>query len=481
MVSFAPSRSELDALLARRHGDLRNEPYRLLLLAIATQGKSGVLTLTRGPLEKEIVFDSGAAIDCQSNIATEALGRFLIASGRLSEGQSPDVLPAAELTRAVLQNLGRKLLEPFSWTSGTWQFSLDAPQVEVAQRVRVPQLIVTGIGKVEPFETIETALQDAGAMQLSIGSAPLFDASELRLSDEQQRVLATIRQGATLDQFTANEDLQRFVYGLLLLGIAAPPAPLFELDLPLEEPRSAASRSAAFQAAATPASSRPDAVTPQFAPSDELLTAFTDYHQKDAFDLLGVDTGAGVVEINRAFLRTAERFLPSRYEEAVRDKAQELFLAAARAYAELADPMRRQARIDRRANKSAPAPALASPPPRRRPTDSQRRRAIIDPEQLYREGRAAAAAGKLRDALGYFEMAADCEAQNGTYAAEVAYARYQLLISPAPATIKALKNAIRIDPRCGVAYRYLGKIQEALGNHIEAQAYFGRASTLGQR
>ncbi|MGZ5452345.1 MAG: DUF4388 domain-containing protein [Thermoanaerobaculia bacterium] len=478
MVSFAPSRHDLDELLARRQGDLREQPYRLLLLAIATQGKSGVLTLSRGPLEKDVFFDSGAAVDCQSNIATETLGRFLVSSGRISEGQSPDALPAAERTRATLQNLGRKLLEPFSWTQGTWQFSDDPPAVDAAQRVRVPQLIVTGIVKVEPFETIETALQHAGATQLSLGASPLFDAGELRLSEEQQRVLAAIRNGATLDQFSTNEDVQRFVYALLLLGIATPAAeravPFFELDIPVEE------KPVEEKPVAPPAPAEAPVPAPQFAPGDEVLAAFSTYRQKDAFELLDLDINAGAVEINRAFVRAAERFVPSQYNEGVRDKAQELLLAAARAYAELADPMRRQALVDRRTHKpamtAAPAPA---PPPH--PTPSQRRRAIIDPEELYREGRAAAAAGKLRDALGYFEMAADCDAQNGTYAAEVAYARYQLLISPAAATLKSLKNAIRIDPRCGVAYLYLGRIQEALGNHVEAQAYLGRASTLMQR
>jgi len=487
LVSFVPSRPDLDALLARAQGDLRDEPYRLLLLAIARQGKSGVLTLARGPLEKDVVFDAGAAVDCQSNIATESLERFLVSSGRISEGQRPDVLPAAELTRAMLQNLGRKLLEPFSWTSGTWQFSSDGSPAEAAHRVRIPQLIVTGIVKVEPFETIESALQDAGAMQLSIGASPLFDVSELRLSEEQQRLLGAIREGATLEQFAANEDLQRFVFALLVLGIAAPAAeraaPFFELDLPPEE--KPAPRPLPVEA---PPPVQP---APQFAPSNEVLTSFATYKQKDAFELLGLESDAGAVEINRAFVRAAERFLPSRYEEQVRDKAQELLLASARAYAELADPTRRQALIDRRTQKPAaaaapapppaptpaPAPALAAP----RPTPTQRRRAIIDPEALYREGRAAAAAGKLRDALGYYEMAADCDAQNGTYAAEVAYARYQLLNTPSTTTMKALKNAIRIDPRCGVAYLYLGKIQEALGNHVEAQAYLGRASSLGAR
>lgn len=458
----------------------------MLLLAIATQGRTGVLTLTRGPLEKEVVFDSGAAIDCHSNIATETLGRFLVSSGRITEEQyrtsvpleqtlvARGIIAPADLNRAILQSLGRRLLEPFSWTSGTWQFSSDAPPAESAHRVRVPQLVVTGIGKVEPFETIETALQDAGATQLSLGSSPLFDASELRLSEDQQRLLATIRGGASLEQFGGNEDVQRFVYALLLLGIAAPvvqrEALMFELDIAPEE--MPAPRPARVE---TPAP-----VQPQFAPSAEVTAAYADYRQKDAFDLLGLDTSAGAVEINRAFVRAAERFLPSRYEESVRDKAQELLLAAARAYAELADPMKRQALIDRRAGKpaAAPAPVAAPSPPR---SAAPPKRAIIDPEQLYREGRAAASAGKLRDALGYFEMAADCDAQNGTYAAEVAYTRFQLLISPAAATIKSLKNAIRIDPRCGAAYLYLGKIQEALGNPIEAQAYYGRASQLGAR
>ena len=488
LASFAPSRSDLQALLARRHGDLGDEPYRLLLLAIGLQRASGTLTLTRGPLEKEIVFESGAAIDCQSNIATETLARFLVSSGRIAEGQNPDVLPAAELTRAVLQNLGRKLLEPFSWTRGTWQFTAEAPFVETSHRVRVPQLLVTGIVKVEPFETIESALQDAGAMELSIGASPLFDAGELRLSEEQQRVITAIRDGSTLDQFEANEDLQRFVYALLVLGIATPAGeravPFFELDLPPEEPprsteppRAEPPRSAGFQPAATPASSRPD-----HAPPHEVLSAHANYRQKDPFELLDLDPSAGAVEINRAFVRSAERFLPSRFEEEVREKAQDLLLASARAYAELADPIRRQAAIDRRApsKPAVPPPAVApSPPPR--PAPPKPRRRIIDPEELYREGRAAVAAGRLRDALGYYEMAADCDAQNGTYAAEVAYTRYQLLISPAAATIKSLKNAIRIDPRCGAAYLYLGKIQEALGNHVEAQAYLGRATTLGQR
>jgi tetratricopeptide (TPR) repeat protein len=91
--------------------------------------------------------------------------------------------------------------------------------------------------------------------------------------------------------------------------------------------------------------------------------------------------------------------------------------------------------------------------------------ALIDPEELCRSGRA-------------LEMAAECDAQNGTYAAEAAWIRYQLRSTPAITALKLLKNAIRVDPQAAVAYLYAGRVQAILGNRLEAQAYVGRAATL---
>lgn len=491
MASLTPSRQELDALLRRRDGELRQEPYRHLLLALATREKSGVLTLRRGPLEKEIVFDSGVVVDCHSNIATESLGRFLVASGRIDESQYHDtlsvaasrgttleellvertILAEADLTRASQQNLGRKLLEPFHWSRGSWHLSFNMPRMTVVHRVRVPQLIVTGILKVEPLEMIENALAGSISMPLGLSPSPLFDPSELRLSEEQQRIVMRIREGATLTDLRGpgvSEELDRFVYALLFLGLAGLREHAAPAALTLDAPPASAP-------AAVPVPSSPP-LAPIASAEDLAAVAMS----KDAFELLDLEITANAMEITRAFLRTAEQYLPARYEARQREKAQEVFLACVRAYSELADPTRRQALIDRRAPKPDFAEAThPTPPPDLTP--SKPRRAIIDPEELYRQGRAAVAAGKLRDALGYFEMAADCDVQNGTYAAEAAYCRYQLLISPAPLTVKALKNAIRIDPKCGVAHLYLGKIQEMLGNHVEARAYLGRASMLMNR
>ena len=103
---------------------------------------------------------------------------------------------------------------------------------------------------------------------------------------------------------------------------------------------------------------------------------------------------------------------------------------------------------------------------------------MIDPEALWKSGRQLMAAGKLREALSSFELAADSDAQNGTYAAEAAWCRYRLGITPATTAIKLLKNALRIDPNSGAAYLYSGQVMNILGKKLEAQAYLDRAAAL---
>ena len=119
----------------------RETPYPVLLLALALREKTAVLKLRRKHMEKSVVFDSGSPVECSSNIATEMLGRFLVAAGKISEKDclaalnqaasekvplgeiltARKLLTPTELYRALQQNLGRKLLEPFSWKDGSWR------------------------------------------------------------------------------------------------------------------------------------------------------------------------------------------------------------------------------------------------------------------------------------------------------------------------------------------------------------------------
>ena len=109
----------------------------MLLTAFAVGKRSLVLELRRTPFEKRIVFEEGVPVDCRSNLVHETLGRFMVATGKLSEEDFNATLGEAatrgiphgeamidrglvtpdELYRILQQNLARKLLDPFAWTT----------------------------------------------------------------------------------------------------------------------------------------------------------------------------------------------------------------------------------------------------------------------------------------------------------------------------------------------------------------------------
>ncbi len=478
-----PTREQLDEILRARGGDLQETPYAILLLALALRERTAVLELRRTPLEKRIIFDAGSPVECRSNIATETLGRFLVAQGRISEqdchaalNQSTSrgvplgeilierkLLAPTELYRVLQQNLGRKLLEPFSWKSGTWSISYDVPSTSSALRVKAPQLIVTGIVKVEEQESADAAVAVAAGKYLAIASDPLFALGDIRFTKEQQSVVDAAKKGTALDAVREKsgidpDDLNRIVYALMLLGIVS------VTDKPViwMPP---------FEAKAAEPVAAPAVLKPSTS-AEEVMNAYLSFRRKDPFDFFALSEEASLPDVIRAYVSTSEKFLPANFpenaSEGLRDKAQEVFLAAARAYTELADPERRE-RIVKRRQKLREEEAAAA---------QRSAAALIDPEELCKTGRAMMQAGKTREALSSFEMAAECDAQNGTYAAEVAWFRSLRRVSPAPMVMKMLKNAIRNDPNASIAYLYPGQTQSVLGHKPEAEAFLNRAAML---
>lgn len=491
------TRDRLQSVLRTRSGSLEETPYPALLLAMGSERASGVVRLARHQLEKTVVFDDGVPVECRSNIATEMLGRYLVSTGKVSQADchaafgiaasrgvplgeiltERKLLTPTELYRALQQNLGRKLLEPFSWADGTYAISGETPPVASVLRVKVPQLLVTGVMKVLPQETADEGVAAANGKFLSFSPDPLFGLDTVRLTAEQQKVVETARRGAKLDDLRAAarldaDDVHRLLYALMLLGI------LTVTDKPvMAMPRWESKRApaAAEPVVVDPSTFLAPVVEPEpaaVASADEVMAAYLSFRRKDAFELLGLEENAEPAAIPGAYLNVADRFLPSKFDEraadGLREKAQDVFLAAARAYAELADPERRAALVRKREKLREHAAAAAQ----------AGQAALIDPEVLCQSGRTLAAAGKLREALSSFELAAECDVQNGTYAAEAIWCRYQLRITPPANALKLLKNALRIDPNSGVAYLYAGQVQGALGNRLEAEAYLSRAATL---
>lgn len=501
-----PTRETLAEIIRRRSGSLADSPYPLLLLALAVHRRTAVLELRRTPLQKEIVFDDGMPVDCRSNVVTESLGRFLVSLGKLTEEQARStlslavmrgvpheeiltehgIIPASDVYRYLQQNLARKLLDPFTWHEGTFRISYDVPMVTSPLKVRVPQLILTGISKLATQSEIESGIAPIAGHAMVLHPEPLLPLADLRTTPEQTRLLELLTQPRRLEDLAkadvSLEDVHRFAYALMLLGAIARPdqLPLTEAEPTLVTPKVQMAAGPALELEPEKEVRRRERRARQISEAEKnreaLMQMFLSYRRKDPFELLDVDEETPLPAIIWTYIGFAEKYAPWNFEdtpgETIRDKAQEVFLAGARAYAELADPDRRKGLIERR--------KLQRELPKRRTTADRvpLKADLLDPEIQYQKGRELFDAGKPREALSYFEFAADCDSLNGTYAAELAYCRFFLLISPAQKALDALKQVMRVDPNCGLAYLYAGKIHATLGNRVEAEGYLARASKM---
>lgn len=500
-----PTPGETGDLLSRREVRVAEVPFAQLLIAHHAAGTTGTLVARRGPVEKRVLLERGQAVDCRSNLVHETLNRFLVSLGRLTEAQAAEVLAdsvqrgvrigevlierghidASELTRLLQQNLAKKLLDLFTWSDGELRLDTTPVRLESALKVRVPQLVLTGVTRFMPQAAIERALHPHAAAPLALTPAAAAAAGALRLPEREQRVLAALDRPQRIEELLAASGLStaeaaRSLYALLVLGLVAPadapppPAALPTLDPMLFAPRTPAPAPPVAAAAAPGKPPPPD----RSRLLNSVSQAFLDHRQKDSFELLGLREEADEREIEAAFLAFAREFAPLRFEEPglalVADYARELFLAGARAFAELADRDRRSELVGRRQ--------------RRREEAEQARRAVhqqrietdlLDPALQFRKGMALLEAGKTKAALQQLEFAADCDPQNGRYRAEVARCRF--LLSPTSGGKQALEElaeAERVDPNAVELFLYHGEIAAELGRFEEAEGALRQAARL---
>ena len=497
-------------------------PFAALLLAFSTHRRTLMVEVRRKQISKRIVFEHGLPVDCRSNLVHETLGRYMVTQGKLADddlhaylGQSAslglplgevlldhDVVTAEELFRVLQENLAKKLLDVFTWRDGDFRTHADVPHPQSPLKIRVPQLIVTGITKFAPQEEVDAGVAPLVGKKLCLNPSPPFGLDEIRLSKRQSQVAVALRSGWRIDELALGtalpfEEITRLLYALAMLGmvisadqLAALPAalavqsatpvagPPVEPDLapaatspsapdlaPAPSPGTAPSRGAA---------SSPGAPSPAAAASrNEIMQAYLSYRRLDAFDLLGADEDASPAEVESKYLELARRFAPWTLQDpelaGMEEKARDLFLAGARAYAELLDLeqrntvlFRRKARREER-DRRAPADVLAIK------TD------LLDPEVQYRKGRAFMDAGKFQEAALLIEFASDCDPQNGLYSAELAYCRFCLAPGQGTRALKELQETLRRDPDCGLAVFYTGEVHRQMGNREDAEKMLRRA------
>jgi tetratricopeptide (TPR) repeat protein len=518
-------RVRLAELAGQREVWIAKVPFAVLLVAHHAAGTTGTLRARRGPVDKRVVLERGHPVDCRSNLVHETLSRYLAAIGRLSEETAiaclskatakgvrvgevliaDGLLDAAELTRILQQNLAKKLLDLFTWPDGEVTVEVGPGRGDSTLKVKVPQLVLTGITRFMPQAAVERAIHPFGGLLLARHPNAGGLASELRLASREQSVLAALGRPARMEELMSAvgigaEELSRSLLALLVLELVVQADRLRELE---REPTAAAppppaplpDRVPATEAAPTPQAPEPARPGPAVAataaadapaPLDEqqrsdalnrVSQLYLDHRQKDAFDLLGIEDDATEADIDRAYIDFAREFSPWRFEapglRLVADYARELFLAGAHAYGLLVDAEKRSELRIRRSIRREDAARAARAAYHRIETD------LLDPALQFRKGMALKEGGKLRAALQQLEFAADCDPQNGTYRAEAAHCRF--LLSPGSegkTALEELREAQRVDPKSVEALMYHAEIAAQLGLFEEAEASLRRAARL---
>ncbi len=522
-----PTTAQLEEIARLREGSLREIPFAPLLLAFALRQHSLVLELRRRQVWKRIVIENGIPVDCRSNLAHETLGRYMVNEGKLGEEDYTSALSrsaargvqfgeillenglvtAVDLFRILQQNLAKKLLDLFTWSEGEFRWLEETPASASSLKVKVPQLILTGVSNFAPQEEVDMSVAPLVGKKLVRHPTPPFPLDDLRLSRAQSQIAEALhppgrRMGelAELTQLPVDE-ITRILYALSILGVVAPadtlprdlsstasfPRPNLTPAAPMAAPAATVPMPIFVPPPPPPAAAptAPVATTTAITAAEierrrnEIMQAYLAYRRQDAFELLAVPEEGSAADFERQFLAFARRFAPWRLETGgpeameagMQERARDLFLAGARAFAELMDVEQRNTLLFRRRT-------LREERARRPAASFAIKTDLLDAESQYKKGKALLDGEKYREALMLLEFAADCDPQNGLYAAELAWCRFLSSSANSGRALKELAETLRRDPSCGLAAYYAGEIERQAGDPVAAEAHLRRASKL---
>jgi tetratricopeptide (TPR) repeat protein len=486
--------SQLLAISQMTKGDLGEIPFPVLLHALSLHDRSVVLSIERRQVKKDVILENGVPTDCQSNLLPDTLGKFMVARGELTEEQNHALLsksattgkPLAELLvlegvvnphdlYKILQlNLAKKLLDAFTWQSGSFRVSTGLPDVDSPLKVNAPQLVLTGVLKFTPESEIGEAMAPFESKKFFVAKKPPVPLKDLRLSREHQEALRHLTQGKSLVELQSEAAFEksralRLLYALAIIGTVIPEdwrsddeAAAAVLEVPDSDFASEAPQATAGNAAEI---------------GNQVMELYLRFRKLDAFDLLGIKEDATPKQMEQAYIDFSEKFHPSRFAfpelQSMQEKARDLFLAGGRAFGELQNPETRNSLIGRRQSRFR----QLSPEEARNAFAIKSN--LLDSETQFAKGMALVKQGKYAEALELLQFAHDCEPQKALYRAELAYCRYRKAPEhEAKAAIDALRETVRIDPDCGLAYYYAGLIHADSGEFAEAEPLLQRAIKL---
>jgi hypothetical protein len=201
-------------------GDFATMPLKDLVVYLGNKKASGVLSLQRDVVRKQVIVHDGEAVNASSNEPREYLGQFLINLGKITEeqfnrayvtqretkvflGQILVMIGAVseeQVRNALSLKMRETLLEAYQWPTGTFAFEPEK-KTEVPQGLEL-KIPLAEIHKEGEFrETVWNAIRavfPSGACTLKLDRTRL--AEEPRAGSLDEKLCSLIEGGHTIDE-----------------------------------------------------------------------------------------------------------------------------------------------------------------------------------------------------------------------------------------------------------------------------------------
>jgi len=481
-----------------------------VIRVIYTDRHSGILTATRGEVEKRLYFEKGSFAFSDTTEPGWRLGDLLVARGVISAQDLGDVLALTgkgkrigkillelglvsgdQLIDGVRYQILENIYPVFAWMEGAYNFEEREHPVpeDIALTLSTANVVMEGVRRIEDSEVIRACIGST-ARVVVLGSNPLLRFQAISLKPIEGFVLSRIDGLLTIEEICSispvpEEETLKCLYGLHSAGI---------LDLKTREEHDAEGQAEeqdiagfftelagledALQASGAVIIERQELSPEEERERDEVLALYRKLEDMDHHQVLGVEPTATEAAVRKAYYRLAKKFHPDRHHKGglieLQDKLEAIFVRVNEAYEAM-----REGKVSSRQRKKTSATAAQAGQPATgaataplSPAEGMKREEAA--ENNYRHGRELFEQGDYFGAIQAFRTAVQIAPDKVTYQSYLGRALAKNPKWRRDAEAHLLK-AVELEPSTAEHYAQLGQLYAAAGLVNKAERFFAEA------
>jgi tetratricopeptide (TPR) repeat protein len=364
--------------IGKLEGCLENFELAETLIGLQRTGKTGILAVTSGEIDKKVFVRRGDLIFSSSNQTEDRLGDLLLREGRITPEQYDrsvsemkrtgqrqgaalvrlGFLDPEGLVRAVRRHAENIIESLFTLEKGGFAFeerSLPTEEV-ITLRLSAANLIYSGIRRIVSIDRIRKGLPSLDST-LHFSADPLYFFQDITLDHTGRKIVSLVNGQASINEILTVSGLPHFealriIYALLQARII--------------DAREKTGSDGFFELPEREIQERFEAR--EMRHIDEKFRAMIDkmcegYEHLGYYGILGVSEHAPVAEIKKAYYAAARKFHPDMHfymaDDTLKKQLSDIFAFLYQAYKTLSDPARRK-EYDGRKNSGGQAASRSS-------------------------------------------------------------------------------------------------------------------------